>query len=87
MTLDLTGINNKPDLHQLFKTELQFPEWYGVSWDAFWDCIIAIAEMPAQLTLTHWEEFARECPRDMQILHQVIKDYNELMAPKCMVLA
>ncbi|WP_449555803.1 barstar family protein [Hymenobacter tibetensis] len=23
-----------------------FPDWCGASWDAFWDCIIAIVEMP-----------------------------------------
>lgn len=86
MTLDLTGINTKVALHQLFKAELYFPEWYGVSWDAFWDCIIAVVEMPAQLTLTHWDEFARQCPRDIAILRQIIQDYNQTMAPKRMEL-
>ncbi|GAB4035534.1 barstar family protein [Spirosoma jeollabukense] len=87
MTLDLTGINTKTALHYLLKAELHFPDWYGVSWDAFWDCIVAIAEMPQQVTLTNWEEFARQCPRDMAILRQIIQDYGETMAPKCIVLA
>lgn len=87
MTLNLTGINTKTALHQLFKTELRFPDWYGVSWDAFWDCIVAVVEMPVQLTLTHWDEFAQQCPRDMQILRQIVQDYNQAMAPKCIVLA
>ncbi|MPR33936.1 barstar family protein [Salmonirosea aquatica] len=87
MTLDLTGIKTKAALHQLFKNELQFPDWYGVSWDAFWDCIVAVVEMPEQLTLVHWDEFARECPRDMQILQQVVQDYGATMAPKRIVLA
>ena len=87
MTLDLTGIRSKAALHQLFKAELQFPDWYGVSWDAFWDCIIAIVDMPMQLTLTNWDEFAQACPHDMQILRQVIRDYAETMAPKQIVLA
>ena len=87
MTLDLTGIKTKAALHQLFKQELHFPDWYGVSWDAFWDSVIAIVEMPEQLTLTNWEEFAEACPRDMQLLRQVIQDYAETMAPKRIVLA
>jgi len=87
MTLDLTGITSKAALHQLFKIELGFPEWYGVSWDAFWDSVVAIVEMPPLLTLTHWEEFAEHCPRDMQILRQVIQDYDKEMAPKRIVLA
>lgn len=87
MTLDLTGIDSKTALHYLFKAELQFPDWYGVSWDAFWDCIIAVVEMPAQLVLSNWEEFAGQCPRDMDILRRVIQDYNQTMAPKSIVLA
>lgn len=87
MTLNLSGITTKTSLHHFFKAELQFPDWYGVSWDAFWDCIIAVVEMPAQLTLTHWEEFAQHCPRDMQVLRTIIQDYNQTNAPKRMELA
>jgi RNAse (barnase) inhibitor barstar len=86
MTIDLTGITSKAAIHQLFKEKLGFEEWYGPSWDAFWDSVVAIVEMPELLTLTNWEEFAQHCPRDMQILRQVMHDYAETMAPKCIVL-
>ena len=86
MTLDLTGITTKAAIHQLFKEKLGFEDWYGPSWDAFWDSIIAIVEMPPVLTLTNWEEFAQHCPRDMQILRQIEQDYNETMAPRRLVL-
>ncbi len=62
MEISLTGINTKTALHELFKAELHFPDWYGMSWDAFWDCIVAVVEMPDLLTLTHWDEFAQACP-------------------------
>ncbi|WP_019947726.1 barstar family protein [Hymenobacter aerophilus] len=87
MTLDLTGITTKAAIHQLFKEQLGFEEWYGPSWDAFWDSIVAIVEMPLVLTLTNWQEFAQHCPHDMQILRQVMQDYAEEMAPKRIVLA
>ena len=87
MILDLTGIRTKADLQELFKTQLGFEDWYGPSWDAFWDSIIAIVEMPPVLTLTNWQEFAEHCPRDMEILRQVIEDYAQEMAPKRIVLA
>ncbi|RSK36102.1 barstar family protein [Hymenobacter metallilatus] len=86
MTLDLTGITSKAALHQLFKEQLGFAEWYGPSWDAFWDSVVAIVPMPPVLMLTNWEEFARCCPRDMEILRRVIQDYAEEMHPKQIVL-
>ena len=86
MTLDLTGITSKEMLHRLFKTSLGFPDWYGPSWDAFWDSAIAIVEMPEQLVLINWQEFADHCPKDMRILRQVMEDYASTMAPKRILL-
>ncbi|MBT9393891.1 barstar family protein [Hymenobacter sp. NST-14] len=86
MTLDLTGITSKAALHQLFKEQLGFEEWYGPSWDAFWDSVVALVEMPPVLTLTNWQEFAEHCPRDMQLLRQVMQDYAVEMYPKQIVL-
>ena len=87
ITLDLTRIKKKTEFHLFLKEELQFPDWYGVSWDAFWDCIIAVVEMPMTLMLTHWQEFAQLCPKDMRILHKIIQDYNQTMMPKSIILA
>ena len=86
MTLDLTGITTKQALHELFKGKLGFPEWYGPSWDAFWDCIVAIVELPEPLTLVNWEDFAQACPKDMAILRQVIQDYEEYRPGKHIIL-
>ena len=38
--IDCSEINNKKELHEQFKTKLNFPEYYGMNWDAFWDCLL-----------------------------------------------
>ncbi|MDB5269393.1 MAG: hypothetical protein JWP58_2433 [Hymenobacter sp.] len=75
MTIDLTGIDTKAAFHMLMKRELGFPDWYGVSWDAFWDAIIAVVEMPDTVVLQHWQAFAHACPKDMLILRDIIANY------------
>lgn len=90
MTIDLRGITSKQAFHELAKRELGFPEWYAVgwaSWDAFWDCIVAVVEMPHNLTFTNWQEFEQVCPKDMGILRQVIQDYEEYKPGYYMSLA
>jgi hypothetical protein len=37
--------------------------------------------------LCNWQEFAEACPKDMQILRQIIHDYAEEMPAKRIVLA
>lgn len=85
--IDLAGINSKVEIHQAFKQHLGFPDWYGPSWDAFWDAIIAVVEMPDEVTLRNWQEFAQACPKDMQILRQIISDYHAEKPAKRLQLA
>ena len=46
MTVNLTGINTKAAFHHTMKSQLNFPNWYGEDWDAFWDILIAMVELP-----------------------------------------
>jgi len=87
VTIDLAGIDSKVAIHQAFKQHLGFPDWYGPSWDALWDAIIAVVEMPDKVVLQNWQEFAEACPKDMHILRQIIHDYAEEMPTKRIVLA
>ena len=84
--INLAGVNTKVAIHQAFKQHLGFPDWYGPSWDALWDAIIAVVEMPKEVVLLNWQEFAQACPKDMQILHQIIADYHEELPNKQIVL-
>lgn len=37
--LDLNGVSNLEDLHNRIKKALDFPDYYGKNWNAFWDCL------------------------------------------------
>ena len=37
--LDLTGCKTLWDIHERIRKAFHFPEWYGRSWDAFWDLL------------------------------------------------
>lgn len=37
--LDLTGCKTHLDIHERIKKSFDFPDWFGYSWDAFWDLI------------------------------------------------
>jgi len=86
MTIDLTGIDTKAAFHLLLKRKLGFPEWYGANWDAFWDAICGLVEMPDCLVLRNWQAFAQACPNDMQMLRETIAGYNQEMPGKQILL-
>ena len=86
MTIDLAHVETKAAFHHLMKRELHFPDWYGVSWDAFWDAIIAVVEMPDCVVLQNWQAFAQACPKDMLILHDIIANYPREKSGKQLLL-
>ncbi|UOQ97019.1 barstar family protein [Hymenobacter sp. 5317J-9] len=86
MNIDLTGINTKSAFHQSLKKQLDFPEWAGENWDAFWDTITGLIEMPEKVILQNWQEFELACPRDMQILREIIEQYNDEIPDKKILL-
>lgn len=81
-TIDLGHIVNVKHLHDTFAERLYFPEFYGNNWDAFWDSITGIVEMPKVLTLTNWDKFENTFEKESKILKEIITDYNNQNAEK-----
>ena len=38
-TLDFTNVKYFLEVHYIIKTSLDFPDYYGCNWDAFWDML------------------------------------------------
>ena len=74
--IDLRSISSIEELHKKFLVELKFPDFYGMNWDAFWDAITGLVEMPAILRLSGWIEFTAKFPNESKILRKIITDFN-----------
>ena len=70
VTIDLSDINSPRQLHAALAAALGFPAMYGMNWDAFWDAITGLVDMPQQLELRGWPAFAARLPHDAAILQR-----------------
>ncbi|WP_218096267.1 barstar family protein [Paenibacillus solanacearum] len=75
--IDLNAIKNISDLHKLLKEKLGFPNFYGMNWDAFWDSIIGLVEMPRTLKLIGWKSLLNTLPSDSLIMKECLEKFNE----------
>jgi ribonuclease inhibitor len=74
--IDLGSINSARTLHEVLHTALGFPEWCGHNWDAFWDAITGLVEMPARIEFLGWAIFEERMPNDARILHAALTDMS-----------
>jgi len=72
--IELGDIESVAQLHARLMVQLQFPDWYGKNWDAFWDAITALVEMPLVLRLKSWMEFERRFPSDAKTMANCLED-------------
>ena len=72
VTIDLSEINTARQLHAALAAALGFPSFYGMNWDAFWDAITGLVDMPQQLELRGWQDFATRLPADAALLQRIL---------------
>ena len=72
VTIDLSDINSPRQLHAALATALAFPSFYGMNWDAFWDAVTGLVDMPQQLELRDWPAFAARLPDEAAMLQRIL---------------
>jgi ribonuclease inhibitor len=86
VTIDVSSVGNKLELHNLLAESLSFPSFYGRNWDAFWDAITGLVEMPAVLEVRGIEHLKRSLPRDAVQLMKCLKNLGEDHPEICCVV-
>jgi RNAse (barnase) inhibitor barstar len=72
--VDLTTVSSREELHSALARALDFPDFYGSNWAAFWDAITGLVEMPHRLVLQGWLSFAARLPEEAGALQSCLED-------------
>ena len=56
--LDLSGISTVEGLHAYLKKALSLPEYYGMNWDALYDCLTDMAGKRVEIRISGLNELA-----------------------------
>lgn len=75
--IDLSFITNTEELHSLLKEKLNFPDFYGMNWSAFWDSITGLVELPEKLILIGFNEMEKKLPDEAYYMKYYLNKYEE----------
>ncbi|CAD6526313.1 hypothetical protein LMG28727_02145 [Paraburkholderia kirstenboschensis] len=71
--IELGDLTSVEQLHERLMRQLKFPGWYGKNWDAFWDAITKLVDMPLVLRLKNWSGFEIRFPRDAALMSDCLE--------------
>lgn len=74
--MDVSRVASIGDLHQQLARALGFPKFYGNNWDAFWDAITSLVNMPQHLIVHGWRNITDHWPDDAETMAQCLHDLN-----------
>lgn len=72
--IDVSTVRTAEELHLLLMDALDFPGYYGCNWNAFWDAIRGLVEMPIRLRLRGWTRLVERLPEDAQLMQDCLDD-------------
>ena len=74
VVIDLSEAASDSQLHAILARALEFPDFYGRNWNAFWDAITGLVVMPCGLRLVGWSSFAARMPNEAKCLRGCLDD-------------
>jgi RNAse (barnase) inhibitor barstar len=75
VSVDLSGISSKGEMHRRFAATFSFPDYYGQNWDGFWDCVTTLSPMPREIRIKGMREFERALPEEAFHLRRCFEDF------------
>ena len=58
--IDFTNVNYYLEMHAVIMYSLDFPDYYGCNWDAFWDCLTDMYGDPTYIKIIGIEVIERK---------------------------
>ncbi|MGW5020382.1 barstar family protein [Streptomyces sp. NRRL F-5053] len=75
LIVDLRTVRSPEELQEVLQRQLCFPDFYGKNWNAFWDTITGLVELPYDVTFSGWSAFSSALPDEAQRLRGLLDDY------------
>ena len=77
LEIDVGTVETTRALHILLRERLDFPEFYGHNWGAFWDAITGLVEIPTRIKFLNWDKLEQRLNFDARMLRQCLTDLSK----------
>ena len=75
-TIDFTNVNHYLEMHFTIRQALDFPDYYGCNWDAFWDCLTDMYGDPIHIEIIGLEVIERKFDNAASKMIEILKRFK-----------
>ena len=75
-TIDFTKVNHYLELHAVIKEALDFPDYYGCNWDAFWDCLRDMVGRKVHIEIVGLDVVERKFENAVKMFIETLREFK-----------
>lgn len=77
-TVDFTNVKHYFEMHLEIARGLDFPDYYGLNWDAFWDCLREMVGEPMHIEILGLEVIRRKFDDSADKMIKILKKMKHI---------
>ena len=74
--IDFSNVKYYLDMHHAIQKALDFPDYYGQNWDAFWDCLTDMVGRPVYIEIIGLDVIKQKFQGEEKILLETLKEFK-----------
>ncbi len=75
-TIDFTEVQHYLEMHHIIRQALDFPDYYGNNWDAFWDCLTDMLGHPVHIEIIGLEVIKQKFGNTAEKMLDILKEFK-----------
>ena len=75
-TIDFSNVKYYSEMHKVIQDALDFPDYYGCNWDAFWDCLTDMVGRPVYIEIIGLDVIKQKFQGEEKILLETLKEFK-----------
>lgn len=74
--IDFKDVKDRYNMFEIISTVMEFPDYFGNNWDAFWDCITDMANLKMQIEVLNFDILKKVSEKDSAIFIELMTDFK-----------
>ncbi|MBQ2242508.1 MAG: barstar family protein [Clostridia bacterium] len=74
--IDFTEVQHYLEMHNIIRQALDWPDYYGCNWDAFWDCLTDMIGRPIHIEIIGLEVIQRKFGDTADKMLEILKEFK-----------